>query len=410
MMEISKPSVDSSLIASMRLVLSPSMCIEQIDDTAATIYLRSTGSRIRIPRSLYNILLLFDKPTSVRSVVGPTDLDSRMIKAIANLNAKGFLITKGDLKSAVGHRRTMYAPVRLFDCPAQKLAPAQADVVILGVPYDLSDRSSAGARNAPAAIRETSLQMLYGIDKKTGRPRGWYDVDRGKMILQGVVISDCGDIYVEYGECQSDLFKRIAEVLGEVTYVGVLPLLLGGDASISFPAIEVLQSREPLAVLRIGRLSAAERENGIAAVTPSSLPDRALSLPNVTQYLHVGALDVAFQEMERTLRGFNCVSVPEVKDSGISIIKDNLHDKQNIYISLDMNSLELPNLPATDDCFEYADIHSILCDIGSTYSIVGLDLVGLNPSKNYWRATSMTAVHILLTALSAAEDQHDGCT
>lgn len=407
LMDNSTLSIDGES-ASMRLVLSRSMHVEQVDEASATIYLQSNGSRIRIPRILYNLLLRFEEPRSVLSVAGPEGWNSRVAGAIGNLRAKGFLIAEGEVEVSFDRRLVTDPPVRLFDCPAQKLVAAQTDVVVIGVPYDLSDASSAGARNGPVSIRDTSLQVLYAIDRRTGRPRGWFDVDRGCAILQGISIADCGDVFVDYGESQAALFARISEVLGKVAHDGALPVLLGGDASISYPGIAILQSREPLAVIRIGCV--AKRAGSIhpSFVTPSSLPDRALQLPGVMQYVHVGACGMASEEVEGALQGFVHVSVSELKKSGISALKRHLKVGQKVYLGVDMNALEAPGGAAAGDfeCdrFNYADVHSLLCDIGTTYSIVGLDLVGLNPLKDDWGVTSMTALHILLTAISAAKN------
>lgn len=393
--------------APVRLVLSPSMSVEQIDAAAATIYLRSNGARIRIPRALYDLLLKFETPRSVVSVAGTDERNARVAVAIANLLGKGFLLAEGELGTSVVRRLATDPPVRLFDCPAQKLVPAQTDVVVLGVPYDLSDRSAAGARNGPTAIRDTSLQVLYGIDKRTGRPLGWYDADRDRPILQGVSIGDCGDVFVDYGESQADVFARIAEVLDKVTQEGSLPVLLGGDASIGFPAIALLQARQPLAVIRIGCVAHAAGATHPSFVSPSTLPDRVLNLPGVSRYVHIGACGRA----DGVPPGFAAIAAPELKRDGVAALGKYLEDGQRIYVGLDMNALEMPTATADRDPesgrFAYTELHSILCGIGAKYSIAGLDLVGSNPLQAGWGVASMTAVHLLLTALSAAKDQHE---
>lgn len=393
--------------APVRLVLSPSMNVEQIDAAAATVYLRSNGARIRIPRTLYDLLLKFETPRSVASVAGTDERNARAAAAIEGLRVKGFLIAEAEVETLILRRLVTDAPVRLFDCPAQKLVPARTDVVVAGVPYDLSDRSAAGARNGPAAIRDTSLQVLYGIDRHTGGPVGWYDADRGRPILRGVSIGDCGDVFVDYGERQAELFARIAEVLGKVTQEGSLPLLLGGDAAISFPAIELLQARQPIAVIRIGCVAPRTGATHASFVSPSTLPERALGLPGVSRYVHIGACDRADGDPP----GFAAIAAPQLRHAGVAALGQHLDEQQRVYVGLDMSALAMSGNPTDGDPgsqrFTYAELHSVLCGIGAKYAIAGLDLVGLNPLKSGWGVASMTAVHLLLTALSSAKDQHE---
>ncbi len=388
-----------------KLLLSPSMHVEQSDSQAATIYLRSTGTRIRVPRALYELLLKFEAPASMASVAGS---DARVASAVQKLRGKGFLVAEGDLDRLSPHRLVTDPPVRLFDCPAHKLAPSATDVVVVGVPYDLSDPAAAGARRGPSALRETSLQTLYGIDRRTGQPEGWFDADLARPILRGVTIGDCGDVFVDPGERQALLFDRIAETLGRVTGGGSLPVLLGGDAAISFPAIKLLQERLPLAVIRIGSATMQVAAARPTFVSPSTLPERVMALPGVDRFVHVGGCDRA----EGALPGLGMVSTPRFRREGMAALDRYLGEGQRVYVGLDLNALPAPGASAVDEpeCenFAYAELHSLLRGIGERYVIAGMDLVGANPLKPGWGATAMTAVHLLLTGLSAAKDRTEG--
>ena len=384
-----------------KLQLSPSMQVEQSDKQAATLYLRSTGTRIRVPRALYDLLLKFETPRSPTSVAGG---DERVASAIEKLRAKGFLVAEGEAARPSPHRLVTDPPVRLFDCPAQKLVPSATDVVVVGVPYDLSDPAAAGARQGPSALRETSLQLLYGIDRRTGQPQGWFDADLARPILQGVTIGDCGDVFVDPGERQARLFARIAEIVGEVTGGGSLPVLLGGDAAIGFPAIELLQARLPLAVIRLGRVTSGSAAARSSFVSPSTLPERILALPGVSRYLHLGACDRA----EGPLPGLEILAASQLRRQGMAALERFLGQGRRVYVGLDLNALAAPGDDAEDDIFEYAELHALLRGIGERYTIAGMDLVGANPLKPGWGATAMTAVHLLLTGLSAAKDRGIG--
>ncbi|NVJ13894.1 arginase family protein [Myxococcus sp. AM010] len=387
-----------------RLVVSPAMQVEELDARFATIYLQLDGTRIRIPIALHRLLLEFEAPRSVRVVLGDGKYGAKAGAALESLRAKGFLVRED--ATATNRRLLTDAPVRIFDAPAQKLEPSRSDFVVLGVAYDLSDRSAAGAREAPAALRESSLQILYGVDRHDGKPLGWYDSDRRRPILRGVTISDCGDVFVARGEDQAALFARVEEALGTVTGAGSLPVLLGGDASITYPAIRCLQGRQSIAVVRIAADARSRGAVHPSFVSPVTLPAHALRLPGVTRYVHLGAAGSA----DPTLAGLAVLSAPELREAGgEEALARCLADCPRVYVSMDIRALAPPG--GRDDGvepsahFEYAELHRLLCQIGAQCQIVGMDLVGCTPMARCWGVTSMTALHVLLTAMSAAKDR-----
>ena len=395
--------------ATVPLVMSRWLQVEQIDAAAATLYPQSTGKRLRVPRALYDLMRRFQTPATLRAVACSDADAARMAGAIRTLRDKGFLLAEGEAEPAQARRLITDPPVRVFDCPAQKLTPALADVVVIGVPCDTGDRASAGARAGPAALRETSMQTLYGIDRTTGEPQGWFDVDRGRAILRGVSVCDGGDVFVDHGERQAGVFGRLAEALDILTAAGALPVLLGGDASICWPAIRLLQAREPLSVVRIGVL---EHRDGAGEAEPSAfvgahaLPRHALRLPGVSRYVHVGPCAV---RVGASPAGFAHVPVEAASRIGAAALTPHLAPGQRIYLGVDMAALATPVADRDADgaaLFDYARLHMLVCGLGATHPIVGLDLVGLNPSAPCWRSGAMTALHLLLTALSAAKDRY----
>lgn len=392
---------DASFSPDDPLVLSPWMSVEQLDDSAATIFLSSDGTRLRIPRSLHRLLLRFATATSPHEVCGTSDPAAPAMRAMAQLAAKGFLATPGS--AAVPPERLVWdPPVRMFDAPAQKLRAAQADIVFLGMPWDFGSYTAAGARRGPSALREASLQILYGLDRLTGRPLGWFDADRRCPVLTGVSLADAGDIVVNHGERHAAAFARASEVLATLTRDGALPVSIGGDASTAFPVIELAQRAGPLDVIRIGRTLRDANAFDAPHLTAESLPGYALSLPNVERYVDVVPTVMQRDGVDGSQR-YVRVAV-DGDAAALSAVRDPSQERKRVHVGIDIDSLakasDSPSLPS----HTYAEVHELLLAIGRSYRIVSVDLCGADPGVAGWGGVAMTALHLLLTALGAAKD------
>jgi agmatinase len=91
---------------------------------------------------------------------------------------------------------------------------------VLGIPFDTGVTYRVGGRFAPAAIREASRLL---------RP---YHVEQGIEIFDYISAVDRGDLAVIPGNVQAT-YQVIEQGLAPVFAAGVVPLVLGGDHSIT---------------------------------------------------------------------------------------------------------------------------------------------------------------------------------
>jgi agmatinase len=110
--------------------------------------------------------------------------------------------------------------------PAVKLEElGDGDVVILGAPFDWGTTYRPGARFGPQAIRSADYGAMDGY-----RPHLPTGID--PLGLLGVV--DAGDVYVRPGELDVSI-ARIADAVEQVAAAGKVPIVLGGDHTITWP-------------------------------------------------------------------------------------------------------------------------------------------------------------------------------
>ncbi len=104
---------------------------------------------------------------------------------------------------------------------------AEADVVIIGAPFDGGTSYRAGARFGPNAIRTTDYLPHTGY-----RPHLALGVDP----LGALNVVDAGDAYMPSGNIDLSL-ANLEEAVATIATSGAIPVTLGGDHSIAFPDV-----------------------------------------------------------------------------------------------------------------------------------------------------------------------------
>jgi agmatinase len=102
---------------------------------------------------------------------------------------------------------------------------ADADVVILGAPFDGGTSHRPGTRFGPGAIRTTDY-----IGQNGSRPSLALRTDG----LKDLKVYDAGDVEMFSGDAVKSLTALRAEV-AKVVRSGAIPVILGGDHAIAFP-------------------------------------------------------------------------------------------------------------------------------------------------------------------------------
>lgn len=102
---------------------------------------------------------------------------------------------------------------------------ADADVVVVGAPFDGGTSHRPGTRFGPMAIRQACYLPHDG-----SRPHLALRVDA----LQDVRVVDAGDVEMPPGEIERAL-GALEEAVYAVAAAGAIPLVLGGDHSIALP-------------------------------------------------------------------------------------------------------------------------------------------------------------------------------
>lgn len=295
---------------------------------------------------------------------------------------------------------------RLANLPPFAAADAPAFTVV-GVPWDGATTGLGGARFGPAQIRAAASGFSYQVDVTTRRPFGFADMGSGRRLLDGIRLADAGDVYVAPAEPLEQVFARVTRVVGTLLDAGTLPLVVGGDHSITHAVLRAYAEREmPLQVLHLD----AHTDLGDA------LPGSRLHHGNVFEMVLQDFNDVE-QLVQVGLRGIYDVDVLQprtdvvqfgmdrFRQEGVPAVIDALDPLLPVYVSFDIDAVDPAYAPSTGTPvpggFRPDEVKTLLRAVGERFEIIGADIVEVSMSLGPADGTSTTALESLLTLADA---------
>ena len=132
-----------------------------------------------------------------------------------------------------------------------------ADVAVLGAPFDFGTQWRAGARFGPRGIREASTLFSFGH-------AGAYDhEDDITYLTENVKIVDIGDADIIHTDTLTS-HKNIELGVRSILAAGALPVVLGGDHSVNIPCLNAFSDYGPIHILQIdAHLDFVDERHGV---------------------------------------------------------------------------------------------------------------------------------------------------
>jgi len=275
-------------------------------------------------------------------------------------------------------------------------------VALLGVPHDLGVGYRPGARFGPRAVREASTRLgpLAG---------GVFDVTTGRIGLTTRRLVDAGDVDVLRSQPGASL-DVVEATVAALSEAGALPVLVGGDHSVTGPALAALARRGSFGVLQIdAHLDVTDEVLG-SRDTSSSPMRRAADLDNVTTIVQVGirgprTAPEAYAFARR--RGHTVVTREGLRHlDGRDAVRQALAGMDRCYVTLDMDGFDPAIAPGVSspepDGLDYREVRALLAQAAELTEIVGLDVTEVNPLVDTSGATAYLAAVAVLEFLAAA--------
>ena len=283
------------------------------------------------------------------------------------------------------------------------LGALDADIAVYGVPFDEGSPFLAGSRMGPRSIREHSLRFPVSN-------AGLYDPETRRTYLAyemaNRTIADVGDVDVWPTDVKST-FDNAADLTRAVLARGALPVVLGGDHSVTYPIVKGYEDQEPLHVIHFdAHIDYAPFIHDLRFTNGHAF--RHISpMQHVLSLTQVGIRSLRSVEahiQDSVDDGNRVMTMGEFHDVGPTGVAEVVSQGARTYVSIDIDVLDLPLIPgcvsAEPNGMTYAELRDTLAAIAEHCDVVGLDLVEVNPTLDVGTGvTSYLAAHTVLEFL-----------
>lgn len=276
----------------------------------------------------------------------------------------------------------------------------EADVAIIGAPFDFGTQWRSGARFGPRAVREASTLFSFGH-------AGAYDHEDDATYLPGSVrIVDMGDADIVHTDTETS-HANIETAIRAALKAGALPVTIGGDHSINIPAIRAFDDQGEFHVLQIdAHLDFVDERHGVRHGHGNPMR-RAAERPYVTGLTQVGIRNVSstakegYEDARRM--GSDILSVRQARTLGPDGVAQRIPTGARVYVTLDIDAFCPSIAPGTGTPshggFLYYEVLELLQQVAQNHDIIGIDLVEVAPDYDHSGSTAILAAQVLLNTL-----------
>ena len=276
-----------------------------------------------------------------------------------------------------------------------------ADVAVMGAPFDFGSQFRSGARMGPRGIREASTLFSFGHG-------GAYDHEDDITYLPSdtTKIIDIGDADIIHTDTIKS-HENIKFGVKKIIEAKAIPVILGGDHSINIPCIDAFEDQESIHVIQIdAHLDFVDERHGVRYGHGNPMR-RASEKSYVSGMTQIGIRNVSSTAKEGYIdaraKGSKIFSVRHLRDMGIIKILEQIPKNKRYYITIDIDAFD-PSIASgtgtpSHGGFYYYEILELLDGLTKRGNVVGIDLVEVAPDYDLSGSTSFLAAQLLMNLL-----------
>ena len=276
-----------------------------------------------------------------------------------------------------------------------------ADVAVLGAPFDFGSQFRSGARMGPRGIREASTLFSFGH-------AGAYDHEDDVVYLPSDTsrIVDIGDADIIH----TDTIKSHANIefaVRKILAAKAIPIVIGGDHSVNIPCINAFDGQEPIHVIQIdAHLDFVDERHGVRFGHGNPMR-RASEKKYVSGMTQIGIRNVSSTAKEGYVDarkgGSDIYSVRQFRKLGVHKMIETIPKGIRYYLTIDIDAFD-PSIASgtgtpSHGGFYYYEILEFLDGLTKRGNVVGVDLVEVAPDYDLSGSTSFLAAQLLMNLL-----------
>ena len=276
----------------------------------------------------------------------------------------------------------------------------EADIAILGAPFDCGSQWRSGSRMGPRGVREASTLYSFGHD-------GAYDHEDDIVYLKSdSTIIDIGDADIIHTDTLSS-HTNIEYGVRKILSSNAIPIVIGGDHSVNIPCINAFSDSEPFHLIQIdAHLDFVDERHGVKYGHGNPMR-RAAEKSYVSGLTQIGIRNVSSTAKEgyedAKKMGSNIISVRQFRELGVSGVIDQIPNNIPYYVTIDIDAFD-PSIASgtgtpSHGGFLYYEILELIDLIAQKGKIIGMDLVEVAPDYDITTSTTTLAAQLLLNSI-----------
>ncbi|HYO30032.1 MAG TPA: agmatinase [Thermomicrobiales bacterium] len=290
-----------------------------------------------------------------------------------------------------------------------------ADVAILGAPFDEGVSYRPGARFGPRAIR---------LAEDVGMPPSRPHMELGVDPFAELRVVDYGDVEAVPADLAAS-HAALRRMVGEILSAGALPVVLGGDHSLSAPVMQALAERfgpDGYAVIHLDTHADTGAEvHGVANShgTPfyRGVTEGFMRGDHVFQFGLRGAWPSPEEFAWMRRAGFRWRTMEECLDRGLDAVVAEAvtfarERAPRVYLSVDIDALDPAFAPGTGTPepggFSTRELLRAVRRIAGLVDLAAMDVVEVSPPYDVAGVTALAAHRLVLETVSAVALRKSG--
>ena len=266
----------------------------------------------------------------------------------------------------------------------------EAKVAVYGVPLDVTTSFGKGTARGPEAIRLTSARQIetFVLDEKADI----YELSK---------IFDLGDIKMPKARVLAFLDKTIPKIVKELRKQGKIPVMLGGEHTLSYYQLKALADERPFVIHFDAHRDMKPEYEGMEFCHTTPFYHLLKHIPG-KDFVQIGIRQTDREENETAEKnGVITFDAWRVHDN-IDLVADYLTKAtagRNIYISFDIDAYDLPYVPCTGTPEPYGldpfQVLKLIKAIHPTAKLVGMDMVEVGLKNDDYREGALATQTLL---------------